>query len=665
MPGTTHIALLLRRHLQAAAWLVGSLLLTGSAVSAQPQGDLASGSSAGVFAPAPTSYRVINLSISGPLTGLSNFNSKDQFAISMLDANDFSHAYFYDGRTLRDMGSLGGVHTIVTGINNAGEVAGYSSLPGISGTHAFRWSVREGMRDLGSLRAGGSSYSGFHRPINDRGEVAGYAPTQDGQTHAFRWSPAEGMRDLGGLPGNPAGFSAAHLINNDGMVAGQGTGVGGPTHAFAWTRMQGIVEINTPGPSVANVLSDAGRIAGVATFNDRTSLYTWTRRDGIRNLGTAGYDEVNYGGSADASNGHFTVRLRSDGDNVEHPGLLLDTPGSRLIDLGTLGGPVAFANGINNKAHVVGQSDTTPEVRVPYIWTFREGMVRLAPRLHAPPGLVADYPMRISDNEVILALATNGNLVLLKPDCRGCGPHPHAVGTIDTVDMVEVGATFDASVGFTDDDTAALHIALWTWGDGSGDRQGSVREGGGAGRASASHRYTAPGIYTVSVKVGDRSGLGPTVNRTIVAYEPGVGNASGNGWFASPAGANRISGLQAGRAAFSFVAPAAAIGRAPTAKPALRFQSGTLNFLSDMLRQVPTQDKTVFEGTGKINGAGAYQFRLIMANAAGAGEQSSRRLGLKIWHRDSLTNADVVDYDNQGDGLGVTVPIEQGKIVLQ
>ena len=138
MPRTTHMPRWLRRPFQAVAWFIGALLLAGAAGAAPTPDDRAGGASAGLFVPAPTSYRVVNLAISGPLTGLTNFNSRDQFAISMLDANDFSRAYFYDGATLRTIPGLGGVHTTVTGINQAGQVAGYASLPGFNGLHAFR-----------------------------------------------------------------------------------------------------------------------------------------------------------------------------------------------------------------------------------------------------------------------------------------------------------------------------------------------------------------------------------------------------------------------------------------------------------------------------------------------------------------------------------------------
>lgn len=656
-------ARLKQRLFQLLLFLSAGCMLAGGAGAGQPAAALADRSPSSHLVPAPASYRAINLSLSGPLNGLTNFNSKDQFAIAILDANDYSRAYFYDGRSLQEIGSLGGIHTIVTGINDEGEVAGYSSTAGSGRLHAFRWSKREGMRDLGALFPDGVSYTGQSQPINDRGHVVGYATTPGGQTHAYLWTPAEGMRDLGGLPGNETGFSVAHLINNDDLVAGHGEGVTIANHAFAWTRRHGMVEIPTPGFSVAVAMTQSGLIAGSARHPTGNHVYAWTRSRGVRDLGAAGFEESFFYGNPISSNGHMVVGLRSDGGNIERAGFWLGTPNSNLFALGTFGGPISFATGVNNKAHVIGQADVSVSQRIPYIWTFRDGMLRLAPRVQAPPGLIVDYPLRIADSGLILALATNANFILLKPDCRCGGQHSHTVGAIDSVDLVEVGVSFNASVGFTTDDAVASHYVAWTWGDGTGEQQGNAVENKGAGRASATHLYAAPGVYTVSAKVGDRGGQGPTVTHTIVAYTRDAGAASG--WFTSPVGANKAGASQGSRATFQFVAPAASGARAQTAQAMLRFHDGMLNFRSAAIQRLPVQSDgqeagqeggARFEGTGTINGAGAYHFALALA---------AGRFGLTIWHVDPTTRARVVDYDNLGAGLGSVVPAAQGTVAVQ
>ena len=98
----------------------------------------------------------------------------------------------------------------------------------------------------------------------------------------------------------------------------------------------------------------------------------------------------------------------------------------------------------------------------------------------------------------------------------------------------------------------------------------------------------------------------------------------------------------------------------------LQFHVGTLNFRSENIKPLRVQGRLAqFEGSGKINGAGNYRFTLITTagNAAGQGQPNS--FGLKIWHIDPLTRAEVVSYDNQGAGKGSAVPATQGAIVLQ
>jgi probable HAF family extracellular repeat protein len=80
--------------------------------------------------------------------------------------------------------------------------------------HAFLWDSTTGMTDLGTL-GGNSSYA---LGINDSGQVAGYSYLADNVTiHAFIWSAAPGMVDLGTDGGAD---SRAWAINASGDVAG-------------------------------------------------------------------------------------------------------------------------------------------------------------------------------------------------------------------------------------------------------------------------------------------------------------------------------------------------------------------------------------------------------------------------------------------------------------
>jgi len=74
---------------------------------------------------------------------------------------------------VKDLGTLGGTFSLAGGINNRGEVEGFSTLPGDTARHAFLWR-RGRMIDLGTL--GGPNSAAFWRP-SESGQVGGHAET--------------------------------------------------------------------------------------------------------------------------------------------------------------------------------------------------------------------------------------------------------------------------------------------------------------------------------------------------------------------------------------------------------------------------------------------------------------------------------------------------------
>lgn len=138
-----------------------------------------------------------------------------------------THPFLWERGHMYDVGSLGGTKSIGYGLNNRGEIVGFSKMAGDSTRHPFLW--RHGrLRDLGTL--GGDRGEAWW--INDFGHVVGWADLPGSQSHhAFVWRNHQ-MKDLGTPDGNAC--SMGEKINRFDQVVGDSgeCGVGGDP--FLW-----------------------------------------------------------------------------------------------------------------------------------------------------------------------------------------------------------------------------------------------------------------------------------------------------------------------------------------------------------------------------------------------------------------------------------------------
>jgi probable HAF family extracellular repeat protein len=188
------------------------------------------------FITGPNGGGMRDLGIPADYSYARGINDAGQVAGSSHTANYTSHNAFItgaNGEGITILGTLGGTLTLPSDINSEGQVAGYSFIRGGPPTyegpyHGFITGANgTGMIDLGTL-GGENSVAGG---INDAGQVVGYSETANGQYHAFITGPdGVGMRDLG----IPADYSYARAINDEGQVVGLSrmSGDSGIDHAF-------------------------------------------------------------------------------------------------------------------------------------------------------------------------------------------------------------------------------------------------------------------------------------------------------------------------------------------------------------------------------------------------------------------------------------------------
>lgn len=221
--------------------------------------------------------------------------------------------------TLTNLGTLRPGSARVHDINSQGQAVGGSGLPHGSNTHAFLWTKKGGMKDLGFLPGGDYSIA---TAINDAGEVVGTSNSANGM-HGFFWTNADGLTQLPSLQGTDN--SSAYAINQSGQIAGASG-----SHAALWT---------------GNSVKDLGALGG-----------TWSEAHGLNNEGQVV-------GVADTPSG-------------SHAFLWAD--GASMKDLGALPGDSSSrANHISDQGDVVGASEGMAGVRA-FIWTASNGVRALA-----------------------------------------------------------------------------------------------------------------------------------------------------------------------------------------------------------------------------------------------------------------------------------------------
>jgi probable HAF family extracellular repeat protein len=258
------------------------------------------------------------------------------------------------------------------------------------------------LKDLGTLGGPASSLSFFARVLNNRGMVVGnadtsipdpFAPNCLGPNclvqHGFKWE--NGIRtDLGTLPGGSS--SDANWINELGQITGRSqNGLIDPlagipeTVAVLWQANGRIINLGTLGGNqgLAVGINDSGQVIGMSTntipdafslfdprFTTQTRAFLW-QRGVMRDLGTLGGPDAfatyeNERGQVTGISYTNSTPNDTTGIPTVHPFLWEN---GRMTDLGSLGGTFSFPNDINNRGQVVGTMNLVgDEFYHPFLW---------------------------------------------------------------------------------------------------------------------------------------------------------------------------------------------------------------------------------------------------------------------------------------------------------
>jgi probable HAF family extracellular repeat protein len=453
-----------------------------------------------------TTYRIVPVSPAQDIVNV-HINASGQVAFTEYVGGAF-RARFFDGHSVRDIGTLGGPSAWAYGLNDRGQVAGGASIDaaGIL-TRAYRWSARTGMLDLGKLVPGES----IGTDINNKGQVTGGAVFAPGQgRRGFLWTPeTRTVVNIGTLDLDAYGTA----LNDAGAITGL-TG-GDSLRVFRWTRSEGIRAITNIYNefTTANDINAAGHIVGAAALTPNASVpahaFAWTPREGLIDLGASFSKRT----IAEKINDRDMV-IGNVRDFTDFPHGFIWTREAGVTEIGAdLPRTVTATADLNNRGQVVGGFDDYA-----FVWTRRHGVVNLNTLLRdAPEGLKLTAGRAISENGAIAASGNTG-LVLLMPTPPAGNDAP-VVGPVRITGAPHVDALLSFTAAFRDADPGDSHRATWTWGDGT-TAIGTVSERSGRGNVSGQHAYRSPGSYSVKLTVTDSSGRSTSVQRAVVVQGP-------------------------------------------------------------------------------------------------------------------------------------------------
>lgn len=381
-----------------------------------------------------SSFRATGLNNAGQISGFSSLSDESA-----------THAFLIHTNFIADLGTLGGNSSRGFAINASGQVVGSSLITDDAATHGFIYSGS--MSDVGTLGGPFSSASG----VNDVGQVVGTSLTEDFSEQAFFYSGGSitNIGTLGGFSSTPAG------INNAGTVVGKSTTEFDETHAFIYAS-GAISDLGNLGGgySAALGINQAGVVVGESA-DGTGAVHAFAYSGSLQDLGTLGGSQS----SASAINtAGQIIGVSTTLDDLQSHGFSYS--GGVMTDLGTLGGDYSAVSALNNLGQVVGDSaDTNGDSRA-FLWQSGT-LVDLNSLLPSGSGWVLTKARFINDSGMIVGEGTlNGvpQWYALAPGVSSANNPPVAAAGNDQSVSCGAPVTLDGTAS-TDPDGDALTYA--------------------------------------------------------------------------------------------------------------------------------------------------------------------------------------------------------------
>jgi probable HAF family extracellular repeat protein len=213
------------------------------------------------------------------------------------------------------------------------------------------------------------------------------------------------MQSVGFLPGGD--YSELCSINNSDVAVGACTSGTGAAHAAIWDPTNGLRDLNKMivnppagwNPTVASLIDENGLIAGIGFANTSTTPPSGKEYAFVLNAGTL-TTIPNPSGSI------YVEGINSSGEVVgSYNGARAFeyTLAGGIHDIGTLGGPYAWATGVNDLGDIVGESVLSDGSDAAFLYTNGGGMVNLSAIVSLPDGFSMGSASGINDRGQIIA----------------------------------------------------------------------------------------------------------------------------------------------------------------------------------------------------------------------------------------------------------------------